>query len=62
VLADLRRIVEPNGAIIAYKGKRSRIEEELRTAGLDPKTLEIAALRVPFLDEERHLVVVSIAS
>jgi 16S rRNA (guanine527-N7)-methyltransferase len=61
-LADLQRILEPNGAVIAYKGKRTRILEELDDAGLDLKTLEIVAVRVPFLDEERHLVIVPKAS
>jgi 16S rRNA (guanine527-N7)-methyltransferase len=61
-LAGLQRILEPNGVIIAYKGKRSRIVEELDASGLDPKTLDIVAVKVPFLDEERHLVVVPKAS
>ncbi len=61
-LADLKRILEPHGLVIAYKGKRSRIAEELEAAGLDPQTLEITAVRVPFLDEERHLVIVRKAS
>ena len=61
-LADLKRILEPHGLVVAYKGKRSRIAEELEAAGLDPQTLEITAVRVPFLDEERHLVIVRKAS
>jgi 16S rRNA (guanine527-N7)-methyltransferase len=62
LLADLRRVLEPNGAIIAYKGKRSRIVEELEAAILDPKTIDIVAVQVPFLAEERHLVIVPRAS
>jgi len=61
-LADLQRILEPNGAIIAYKGKRTRVLEELVDSGLDLKTLEIVAVQVPFLDEERNLVIVPKAS
>jgi 16S rRNA (guanine527-N7)-methyltransferase len=61
-LADLKRILEPHGAIIAYKGKLSRIVEELDGSNIDPDTLEIVAVRVPFLDEERHLVIVPKAS
>lgn len=57
-LADLMRILEPHGLLIAYKGKRSRIAEELEAVGLDPQTVEITAVRVPFLDEERHLLIV----
>jgi 16S rRNA (guanine527-N7)-methyltransferase len=62
VLPDIRRIVEPGGAILAYKGKLSRIEEEIRSSGLVPQDLRIVALRVPFLEEQRHLVVVPTAS
>ena len=61
-LVDLQRILEPKGAIIAYKGKRTRVLEELKASGLDLETLEIVAVRVPFLDEERHLVIVPKAS
>jgi 16S rRNA (guanine527-N7)-methyltransferase len=61
-VADLQRIVEPDGAIIAYKGRLSRIEEELSASGLDRQTVEITAVKVPFLDEQRHLVVVPRAS
>lgn len=57
-LDDLQRILEADGAIIAYKGKLSRIMEELDACGLDAKALDIVAVRVPFLDEERHLVVI----
>jgi 16S rRNA (guanine527-N7)-methyltransferase len=62
VLTDLQRILEPNGAVIAYKGKRSRVLEELAASGLDLQRLRIVAVRVPFLAEERHLVVVPKAS
>jgi 16S rRNA (guanine527-N7)-methyltransferase len=62
VLPDLQRILEPNGAVIAYKGKRSRVLEELAASGLDLQRLRIVAVRVPFLAEERHLIVVPKAS
>jgi len=62
VLTDLQRILEPNGAVIAYKGKRSRVLEELAASGLDLQRLRIVAVRVPFLAEERHLIVVPKAS
>lgn len=61
-LGDLQRILEPNGVIVAYKGKRSRIMEELDACGLDAKTLDIVAIHVPFLKEERHLVIIPRAS
>jgi 16S rRNA (guanine527-N7)-methyltransferase len=55
-LYDFQRILEPDGVIIAYKGKLCRVMEELQACGLDAHTLKILAVRVPFLDEERHLV------
>jgi 16S rRNA (guanine527-N7)-methyltransferase len=61
-LGQLRRILHPHGVIIAYKGKRERILEELQAAGLDSKGVEILAVQVPFLEEERHLVVVPTSS
>jgi 16S rRNA (guanine527-N7)-methyltransferase len=62
VLDDLQRILEPNGVIVAYKGKLSRITEELDACRLDAKTVEIVAVQVPFLDEQRHLVIIPKAS
>jgi len=60
VLAGLRRLLTPAGAIVAYKGRRERIVEELAALGLaggGPLQVEVVALQVPFLQEERHLVV-----
>jgi 16S rRNA (guanine527-N7)-methyltransferase len=57
-LAALQRVLEPNGSIVAYKGKRARIEGELTACGLDARSGNIVAVPVPFLDEERHLVIV----
>ena len=57
-LTELQRILEPNGAIVAYKGKLPRIQEELAAGGLDAKSLDIVAVQVPFLEEERHLVII----
>ena len=61
-LTDLRRIVERNGVIVAFKGKRSRVDEELAACGLDEESVRIIPLRVPFLAEERHLIVLPTAS
>jgi 16S rRNA (guanine527-N7)-methyltransferase len=46
----------PKGIITAYKGKKEKIEEE-QSALPDPRW-ELLPCPVPFLDEERHLVVV----
>jgi 16S rRNA (guanine527-N7)-methyltransferase len=62
-LPALRRLLAPGGTLAAYKGRRERIEEELREAGLSvadagaaPAQAEVVRLEVPFLEEERHLV------
>jgi 16S rRNA (guanine527-N7)-methyltransferase len=62
-LPGLRRVLAPGGVIAAYKGRRERVEEELREAGLSvagagaaPGQVEVVRLEVPFLEEERHLV------
>jgi 16S rRNA (guanine527-N7)-methyltransferase len=55
-LPGLRRVLAPGGAIAAYKGRRERIDEELAQAGLAKGEAEVVTLEVPFLEEERHLV------
>jgi 16S rRNA (guanine527-N7)-methyltransferase len=62
-LPGLRRVLAPGGLIAAYKARRERIEEELREAGLtagesgpSAAQAEVLPLKVPFLEEERHLV------
>jgi 16S rRNA (guanine527-N7)-methyltransferase len=57
VIKTLRGLLAPGGAIVAYKGRRNRIDEELdaiASLGLDA---EIARIEAPFLEEERHLVI-----
>lgn len=59
-LAGLRRLLAPGGAIAAFKGRRERIAEELREAGVrsaGPDAVSVLPLPVPFLEEERHLVI-----
>jgi 16S rRNA (guanine527-N7)-methyltransferase len=54
-VAPLLRLLEPAGRVVAYKGTRSRIDAELsRLHGL---TVQVLPVSVPFLQEERHLVV-----
>ncbi len=62
LLLSLRRIVRDGGIIVAYKARRSRIEseiEDLRRSGMaggfEPL---IVPVEVPFLDEERHLLII----
>ncbi len=55
-LPGLRRVLAPGGWIAAYKGRRERIDQELAQAGLASWEAKVVPLEVPFLEEERHLV------
>jgi 16S rRNA (guanine527-N7)-methyltransferase len=50
------RITEPDGTVAAFKGKHSRVERELKKMKLKHCNVRIVPLKVPFLEEERHLV------
>ena len=56
-LADLARSKVAWRSVAAYKGRRDRIEEELAALGPAARDARIVRLEVPFVDEERHLVV-----
>jgi 16S rRNA (guanine527-N7)-methyltransferase len=58
-LDDLLRVVSPEGHLVAYKGRRERILAELRAAGLAEGEAVLFPLQVPFLEAERHLVVIN---
>jgi len=68
LLKNLKRLIAPNGCIVAYKGKRLSIEEEIAAiippgkkapnANNPSSFWEIIQLEVPFLEEERHLVLI----
>jgi 16S rRNA (guanine527-N7)-methyltransferase len=55
----LRKLLKPGGSIAAYKGRLARIHAELEAAGISPGQALVEALQVPFLEEERHLVVLA---
>lgn len=55
LLRQVSAAVKPRGAIYAYKGRRATVMKELEAVGLLQKA-EVIALKVPFLDEERHLI------
>jgi 16S rRNA (guanine527-N7)-methyltransferase len=57
VLKNLLRLCAGGGGLAAYKGKRDRIEEEMAAPG-GAVHCRILSCPVPFLDEERHIVVV----
>lgn len=59
LVATLARLLAPSGTIVAYKGRRTTAEAEID--GLRSgcaATVELIPVGVPFLDEERHLVVI----
>jgi 16S rRNA (guanine527-N7)-methyltransferase len=56
-LADIARSRVVWRSIAAYKGRRDRIDEELAALGPAARGAEVVRLEVPFVDEERHLVV-----
>jgi len=60
LLKTLFKTCAKGGIIAAYKGRREKIEQELfpLTAALDRCNWEAVPYSVPFLDEERHLLVI----
>jgi 16S rRNA (guanine527-N7)-methyltransferase len=62
VLKGLFRLLAPGGVLAAYKGRRQAVEEEMAAA--EKSAPEIAGkwedfpLEVPFLNEERRLVII----
>jgi len=56
ILKNLFKLLAPGGALAAYKGRRQTIEEE--TASMPTAAWEILPVEVPFLEEERHLVLI----
>jgi 16S rRNA (guanine527-N7)-methyltransferase len=58
VLKALLRLLKEGGCLAAYKGRRNVVEAEMRAAGKPAAPWEIFPYPVPFLDEERHLLVI----
>jgi 16S rRNA (guanine527-N7)-methyltransferase len=57
-IAPLRRITAPGGKIAAFKARKEVIGKDLKAAGINPSEVEIVSLKVPFLDEERNLLLI----
>jgi 16S rRNA (guanine527-N7)-methyltransferase len=57
LVKKLKRLLNPGGRIAAYKGRREVIDGELAALGPLAEGVEVLPVRVPFLDEERHLVI-----
>ena len=50
------KILSDKGSLFAYKGKKSEIEKEIGLSSLS--NYEIKKVEVPWLREERHIVVI----
>ena len=57
ILKGLFSLLAPEGTLAAYKGRRKSIEEEMIFLK-NKAAWEIIPLEVPFLEEERHLVLI----
>ncbi len=55
-LIPLRGILSDKGFLFAYKGKKSEIDKEIKKAAFS--NYKIEKINVPFLDEERNIVIV----
>ncbi|GHT75295.1 ribosomal RNA small subunit methyltransferase G [Spirochaetia bacterium] len=61
ILRGLSRLLRTGGLLAAYKGRRDAIEAELAAiGGAHSGSSEIIPCPVPFLAEERHLVVMAV--
>ena len=58
LLASLFKICSKGGVIAAYKGKREKIEQEMKPLEKLCGKWEALPCRVPFLNEKRHLLVI----
>ncbi|MDR2078710.1 MAG: 16S rRNA (guanine(527)-N(7))-methyltransferase RsmG [Treponema sp.] len=58
ILKKLFRLLVPGGALAAYKGRQEKIAAEMRSAGDLASSWEVISCPVPFLDEERHMVII----
>jgi 16S rRNA (guanine527-N7)-methyltransferase len=58
VLKSLFRLLRPGGFLAAYKGRRDAIDAELEGIKQYAGTWEILPCPVPFLEEERRLVII----
>jgi 16S rRNA (guanine527-N7)-methyltransferase len=58
ILRGLLRLLRTGGCLAAYKGRQAAIEAEMRAAGDLAGAWEALPCPVPFLDEERRLVLI----
>ncbi|NNM67017.1 MAG: 16S rRNA (guanine(527)-N(7))-methyltransferase RsmG [Spirochaetales bacterium] len=53
----VRRVLLPGGRIVAYKGRKAVLDAEVAKISSLAAECSVVPLQVPFLDEERHAVV-----
>lgn len=58
ILKRLFRLLIPGGALAAYKGRKEKITAEMRDVSDMTGSWEVIPCPVPFLNEERHLVII----
>lgn len=60
-ITDLLRVTKPGGRVVAYKGKREKSVAEIDSLkGIDNiERVELHSLEVPFLPEERTIIMVT---
>ncbi|MDR0638298.1 MAG: 16S rRNA (guanine(527)-N(7))-methyltransferase RsmG [Spirochaetaceae bacterium] len=59
VIGTFSRILKPGGTMVFYKGKREKINRETASVKhFDPRSFRIERYAPPFLNEERHLVII----
>jgi 16S rRNA (guanine527-N7)-methyltransferase len=58
IVQGLFRLLAEGGFLAAYKGRRDKIAEEMEAIRDLVPSWEALPLKAPFLDEERHLVVI----
>jgi 16S rRNA (guanine527-N7)-methyltransferase len=58
ILKGLFRLLAPGGVLAAYKGRQEKIAAEMGAAGELVGSWEAIPCLVPFLDDERHLVII----
>ncbi|QQO10594.1 16S rRNA (guanine(527)-N(7))-methyltransferase RsmG [Breznakiella homolactica] len=59
ILKGLFRLLAPGGVLAAYKGKRDSIDTEMAAVSDLVLSWEIRETPVPYLNEERHLVLIT---
>ncbi len=62
LLGELKKLLSrENGIILAYKGRRAQVEEELNSLAEPlPGDFEIQCVKVPFLKEERNFFILRV--